>query len=160
MKNLKEYINEGIFDVDDNIDNMEYEIFQPLRSPLTFLDTYERLCKHFQKKRWLVGPQKVQVGNIYILFNRHEFNYPMEYPYFTYRVSLCIPNGDRWDVYHIRKNEFVNSTYNLPKIANDKTVMYAISKEHSNFFKKQRFDTQFIFELPDSYKGVINMFKK
>ena len=47
-----------------------------------------------------------------LLFNRHEFNYPMEYPYFTYRISLCIPNGDRWDVYHIRKNEFVNSTYN------------------------------------------------
>lgn len=38
--------------------------------------------------------------------------------------------------------------------------MYAVSKEPSNFFKKQRFDTQFIFELPDSYKGVINLFKK
>ena len=160
MKNLKEYIIEGIFDIEDNIDNMEYEIFQPLKSPLTFLDTYERLCKHFQKKKWLVEPQKVQAGNIYILFNRCEFNYPMEYPYFTYRVSLCIPNGDIWDVYHIRKNEFVNSTYNLPKIANDKTVFYAISKEHSIFFKKQRFDTKFIFKLPDSYKGIISMFKK
>lgn len=160
MKNLKEYINEGIFDVDDNIDNMEYEIFQPLRSPLTFLDTYERLCKHFQKKRWLVGPQKVQVGNIYILFNRHELNYPSEYPYFVYRISLCIPNGSIWNVYHIRKNEFVNSTYNLPKKANDKTVMYAVSKEHSNFFKKQRFDTQFIFKLPDDYQAVEDIFKK
>ena len=56
---------ESLFDIDDNIDNMEYEIFQPLRSPLTFLDTYERLCKHFQKKRWLVGPQKVEKGKVY-----------------------------------------------------------------------------------------------
>ena len=160
MKNLKEYIIEGIFDIEDNIDNVDLSIFQPLRSPNTFLNAYERLCKHFQKKKWLVGPQKVHAGSVYILFNRHEFNYPMEYPYFTYRVSLCVPNGDRWDVYHIRKNEFVNSTYNLPKKANDKTVMYAVSKEPSNFFKKQRFDTQFIFELPDSYRGIINMFKK
>ena len=84
----------------------------------------------------------------------------MEYPYFTYRVSLCIPDGDRWDVYHIRKNKFVDSNYNLRKIANDRDILYATSKESSSFFKKQRFDSQFIFELPDSYKGVINMFKK
>lgn len=160
MKNLKEYIIEGIFDIDDNIDNMEYEIFQPLRSPLTFLDTYERLCKHLQKKKWLVGPRKVQPGHIYILFNRHEFDYPMEHPYFTYRISLCIPYGRVWSVYHIRKNEYVNSTYKLPKVANDKDVLYATSHESSSFFKKQRFDSQFIFELPDSYKSIINMFKK
>ena len=30
MKNLKNYIIESIFDIEDNIDNMEYEIFQPL----------------------------------------------------------------------------------------------------------------------------------
>lgn len=46
---------ESLFDIDDNINNMEYEIFQPLRSPLTFLDTYERLCKHFQKKKMASG---------------------------------------------------------------------------------------------------------
>lgn len=151
---------ESIFDVEDNIDNMEYEIFQPLRSPSTFLDTYERLYKHFQKKKLLVGPQKVQPGHIYILFNRHEFNYPMEYPYFTYRISLCIPYSSMWNVYHMRKNEYVKSIYKLPKRANDKDVLYAISQESSGFFKKQRFDSQFIFELPDSYKSIINMFKK
>ena len=49
MKNLKEYIIESIFDIEDNIDNMEYEIFQPLRSPSTFLDSYKGIINMFKK---------------------------------------------------------------------------------------------------------------
>ena len=161
MINLKNYIIESIFDIEDNIDNMEYEIFQPLRSPSTFLDTYEKLDNHFKKKKWLVGSQKVEVGKVYIVFNRTERNYPGQYPYFDYSVSLCIPRSSFWEAYSIKKYEFVNSKYNLPKNVNDKKILF--TENHAFFpsqFKKSKFTLQTIYELPDSYKGIINMFKK
>lgn len=152
---------ESLFDIDDNIDNMDYEIFQPLRSPSTFLDNYEKLDKYFKKKKWLVGPQKVEKGKVYLVFNRTEYDYHGQYPYFNYRVILCIPTSSFWDAYSIEKYEFVNSKYNLPKTVDDKRIRFM--ENHAFFrslFKKSKFATQTIYELPDSYKGIINMFKK
>lgn len=152
---------ESLFDIDDNIDNMEYEIFQPLRSPLTFLDTYEKLDNHFKKKKWLVGPQKVEEGKVYLVFNRTEYDYPGQTPYFDYSVSLCIPRSSFWEAYSIEKYEFVNSKYNLPKTVDDKRIRFM--ENHAfflHYFKKRKFASQTIYELPDSYKGIINMFKK
>lgn len=152
---------ESIFDIDDNIDNMNYEIFQPLRSPSTFLDTYEKLDNHFKKKKWLVGPQKVEKGKVYLVFNRTEYSYYGQYPYFNYSVILCIPTSSFWEDYSIEKYEFVNSKYNFPKTVDDKRIRFM--ENHAFFpsqFKKSKLASQTIYELPDSYKSIINMFKK
>ena len=161
MINLKNYIIESIFDIEDNIDNMEYEIFQPLRSPLTFLDTYEKLDNHFKKKKWLVGSQKIEKGKVYLVFDRTKYDYYGQYPYFEYSVSLCIPRSSFWEAYSIKKYEFVNYKYNLPKKVDDKKILF--TENHAFFssqFKKSQFASQTIYELPDTYISALNLFKE
>lgn len=152
---------ESLFDIDDNIDNMDYEIFQPLRSPDTFLNAYKKIDNHFKKKKLLVGPQKVEKGKVYLVFNRIEYDYHGQTPYFNYSVILCIPRSSFWEAYSIEKYEFINSKYDLPKTVDDKRIRFM--ENHAFFlhhFKKSKFATQTIYELPDSYKSIINMFKK
>ena len=49
MINLKNYIIESLFDVNDNTYNMEYEIFQLFISSSTFLDSYKGIINMFKK---------------------------------------------------------------------------------------------------------------
>lgn len=152
---------ESIMDADELVDNMEINIFNSLRSPDTFIDAYENLCKYFKKQKWLVGPTKVETGIPYIIFNRSQAYTFREYPYFTYRVSLCIPNNNRWDVYSIMKFEYCKSNSGWPKLIDDKLIRFHEQQNLSAVvFKKQRFDVQSIFRLPQYYIDAINIFKK
>ena len=76
-------------------------------------------------------------------------------------MSLCIPRSGFWEAYSIEKYEFVNSKYNLPKTVDDKRIRFM--ENHAFFqplFNKRKYASQTIYELPDSYKSIINMFKK
>ena len=151
---------ESIFDIDDNIDNVDLSLFQPLGSRVTFLKTYENLDKYFKKKKWLVGPQKVKEGKVYLVFNRTEKSYPNSWPYFVYSVYLCIPDENTWWAYSISKKEYVNSKYNLPKGNIDMYISYFKEPFFKENFKKARFDTRTIYELPDEYKNVLSVFQQ
>lgn len=104
---------------------------------------------------------KVETGTLYVIFNRSQANTFREFPYFTYRISLCIPNGNKWDVYSIMKFEYCKSNSTWPKLKDDELIRFHEQQNLSaDVFKKQRFDVQSIYKIPESYTKAISIFKK
>lgn len=144
MRSLDTYLNESIFDVDNNIDKLDDIAL--IKQLLSKSNTFEKGSDHLQSmistNAKPISYSKTSYYKNYILFSKLDStSSPI--------IIILIANGDKKFTAH----SLVNSSNGIVYLSHDKQIKYELNKNGTEYIYHN------IYEFPDEFMWVIEFMK-